>query len=316
ILCGLFAEILGVERVGVDDSFFDLGGHSLLATMLLRRLQQTLNVGIAVQDLFRSPSPAALAEVIDTTSGSDDFSTLFPIRTSGTRAPIFCIHPSGGLSWSYYALSRELGVDHPVYGLQARGVGDHGEPAATLEEMVEEYITRIRSVQGSGPYHLLGWSFGGLVAHAMAVRLRQQGEEVSFLGLLDVVPLPPEQATEARWRPTREEAARAVRQETGGGAHFEPAVEKRLVDVYLNHVRLITEFEPGVFDGDAVLFDATENAMQGIDKARAWAPYIGGEVVRHPVASDHTGVFRPEPVRTISEVIKAAYDSESGDACH
>ncbi|PHQ52016.1 hypothetical protein BLA24_10110 [Streptomyces cinnamoneus] len=106
-------------------------------------------------------------------------------------APLFCVHPAAGISWVYSGLLRHLDHDRPVYGLQARGLSDETAAPRSVEEMAEDYLTLVRSVQPHGPYSLLGWSFGGVVAHHLAVRLQEEGEDVAALVLMDGYPSVP-----------------------------------------------------------------------------------------------------------------------------
>ena len=144
VLCGLFAEVLGLERVGIDEDFFALGGHSLLATRLISRIRSTLGIELAIRTLFETPSVAALCEGLnESRPGHSLLDALLPLRTSGDLPPLFCIHPGGGLSLSYAGLLRHLPPDRPVYGLQARGIVQPEMAPATLEDMAADYSRTI-----------------------------------------------------------------------------------------------------------------------------------------------------------------------------
>ncbi|KAF9343159.1 hypothetical protein BGX26_006177, partial [Mortierella sp. AD094] len=206
----VWMDLLRVARIGRHDDFFAIGGHSLLGVKMIGRLRFILGsrgdkgeTTISLRTLFEAPTIAQMAVELggasralaeqqqqhepsaSSESSEASFQALLPIQPSGTRAPLFCIHPVLGLSWCFNGLTRHLAKDQPLYGLQARGFGEGEAPAATLAEMVEDYIVQVRSVQPSGPYHLLGYSFGGLVAHTMATKLEKMGEKVAFLTVMD-----------------------------------------------------------------------------------------------------------------------------------
>ena len=114
------------------------------------------------------------------------FDVLIPLRSHGRRSPVFCVHPAIGLSWVYAGLLRHL-PDRPVYGLQLPYLSG-GSLDTTPAELAHRYVEELRVVQPVGPYTVLGWSQGGLIAHHMAVRLRAAGETVELV-ILDYYPV-------------------------------------------------------------------------------------------------------------------------------
>lgn len=101
VLVELFAQVLGLARVGIDDNFFDLGGHSLLATTLISRARVVMGVELQLRSLFDDPTVAGLASRLDRSDPSDALEVILPLRAQGRRPPLFCIHPGVGLGWTY-----------------------------------------------------------------------------------------------------------------------------------------------------------------------------------------------------------------------
>ncbi len=199
----VWCEILGLERVGIHDNFFDLGGHSLLAARLAAKIEKKLGRELALAAIFRAPTVAELAEMFQPRKrrSKRPFPSLVAVQPKGTRPPFFCVHAIGGIVY-YRGLALALGPDQPFYGLQAQGLDGKRRPYETVEEMAAHYVREIREFQPEGPYHLGGYSFGGRVAFEMARQLRAQGQRTALLALFDTAnfPLP--------LRPTRLEFVR------------------------------------------------------------------------------------------------------------
>ena len=205
-IVGFWRELLGVEKVGVRDSFFDLGGHSLTAVRLFAMIKKAYHVDYPISVLFEAPTVERCASMIREAIGGTDTRSegaaakpepREPHRSRYThlvamhsgegsgRRPFFLVAGMFGNVLNLRHLAHLVGSDRPFYGLQARGLyGDHA-PHETFEEMARDYIKELRTVQPHGPYLLGGFSGGGITAYEMAQQLRAEGEETALLVMLD-----------------------------------------------------------------------------------------------------------------------------------
>ncbi|MGB7344479.1 MAG: amino acid adenylation domain-containing protein [Pirellulaceae bacterium] len=184
-MAGIWIDVLKVDVVGVRDNFFDLGGHSLLAVQLISRVNRHFNVSLQLSSLLRDATVERMAVLVTQSDLEKAWSPLVPIRPEGTLSPVFCVHPAGGNVLCYYELAHALEDERPIFALQSRGVDGLSNPHDTMEAMVNEYIDAIRGQQPIGPYHLAGWSSGGVVAYEIARVLHEQGDRVDGVHLID-----------------------------------------------------------------------------------------------------------------------------------
>ncbi|HID7842011.1 enterobactin synthase subunit F [Stenotrophomonas maltophilia] len=189
----LFAQALGREApVAVDADFFSLGGDSLSAVHLLLAIEQRWRCDLGLGALFAQPTVAALAVRIAEPPALADHALGPVIALAATDAagptPLFVLHPAGGIAWNYRTLARALQPARPVYGLQSPALDARQPLPSSIEAMANDYVQRVVALQPKGPVHLLGWSVGGILAQAMAVRLHEIGREVGELVLLDAYP--------------------------------------------------------------------------------------------------------------------------------
>ncbi|MFD4459296.1 amino acid adenylation domain-containing protein [Nocardia sp. NPDC058480] len=327
-----FAQVLDTPKVGLDDDFYQLGGNSLLATRVVDQLRRELDTDVAVLWMFTERTVEQLARRIVTAAampgmGSVDsagtpLAVQLPIRTEGELPPLFCIHPASGLAWSYAGLSQLMTPGRPIYGLQSPELTGDGDPPESIDAYADRYVREIRARQPHGPYNVLGWSFGGFIAHAVAARLQQQGESVALLAVLDAdlavrdadpgAPLTPGEfvhefgatlgfeSIPAQMSAT--EAAALINNSIGGQL-VEPIHIERLADSYNRSARLVAGYLPPVFDGNLLYFTALRDADDPDRGVGNWRPFVTGFLRNVVVDTDHDAMTTPQVLPEIATVV-------------
>ncbi|WP_027661233.1 amino acid adenylation domain-containing protein [Salinispora fenicalii] len=203
LLAELWSTVLGTDRIGIEDNFFDLGGTSISVIQLSGACRRA-GVEISPKDVFEQPTVRgqamraiarsrddAYAPVLDTVFGAGHTGTtrtVVTLRGEGDGRPVFCVHPSGGgVAW-YLPLARALPAGHPVHAFQPLGMDGREAPAETIEDMAAGYLADLRLVQPEGPYVVVGWSLGGTIAFEMARQLDRLGEPVQLILLEPTLP--------------------------------------------------------------------------------------------------------------------------------
>ncbi|MGW2056155.1 non-ribosomal peptide synthetase, partial [Streptomyces sp. NPDC001840] len=320
ILCRIFAEGLNVPHIGVEDNFFEFGGHSLLAVKLVSRIRSVMGVDVSLQMLMEAPSVAGLAHRLSLPAMKDSLRTLLPIRTHGSRPPLFCVHPRSGLSWCFAPLAGFVPAGIPLYGLQARDVDGAGELPGSIREMAEEYVNELRTVQPSGPYHLLGWSMGGRVAQEMAVQLQEDGQQVALVIMGGYAPAPFGTLNSDETGRESADLIRQAIQERDGSDHDDHADASDVLDeapslrdlaglpdyfrseiseeeaevrarIIANNTRIYVKHYPRRFHGD-LLFISSDELDDGSGRAM-WQPYTSGRISESRLPCSHDEMADP-----------------------
>lgn len=318
-LAQIWQETLGIAEVGVETSYFSLGADSLTALRLINRINRTFAMQVGLSNLLTTNSIAAIAGLIRERHTPGVTRALVPLRTTGTRPPLFLLHGVGGNVLNFIGLAGRMDADQPVYALQAQSLLT-GQPALLrLEDMASHYIGEMQTVQPHGPYHLLGYSFGGTVAAEMARQLRARGEDVALLAMLDARTFAFEQAYEnslsthaavqmnmARLQGNTRTLSRRdrVRYITGKlvtrsvrytcvlfhklGLRRLPSCLKVAWDVNLV---AFWRYKPQVDPGTMTLFRATQQDFAHGPRDLGWAPLFSTGVDVHEIDSDHERLF-------------------------
>ncbi|UZG58623.1 amino acid adenylation domain-containing protein [Rhodococcus opacus] len=336
-IADVFTDVLGHDRIGLDDDFFTLGGNSLLAIQVSARLREALDVEMQVAWLFTGATVEAIASRVEAVSdgstpivptGPSAFDVLFPITSAGDSDPIFCIHPASGLAWCYAGLARYTEPRRRIYGLQSPELVEDDPHPRSIEQLAEHYVREIQAVQPDGPYHLLGWSLGGVIAHAVATRLRLLGKQVSMLAILDsrfreaestanqeftvediLVELADlfgfgaEDFDAAGETMSAEQATELIHLRTGAFEFLQPSHVKRIVESFNDAPRLVADYHPAVFDGDMLFFAAAAGEMTQEVAESCWQPYITGSIDYYPIDATHIRMTTPRALADIARVL-------------
>jgi thioesterase domain-containing protein len=305
VVADLWADVLGIDDIAADDDFFALGGDSLAAERLLGRVVTDLGVPadeVTSATLVQAPTPAAFAarlrRVAEPATG-----TLVPLQPGGGKAPLFVVAGGGGLGLALTAFARHLGPDRPTWALQAHALESRGLPDFSVAAAARRHIAELRRVQPVGPYHLAGHSFGGLVALEMAHRLRDSGDDVAMLVMLDSFPPDPGLHANVRRRsPQRwlKDTAGLVVATLRGGASSDRYWRFYRQSMYL-HRRYRTRPWPG--ETLVVVADSPEKEQRSL-----WAAHLSGTWDLVQVTGDHLTMLRPPHVAATAAAVATALD--------
>jgi amino acid adenylation domain-containing protein len=343
-LVRIWSELLCVKTVGVNDNFFELGGHSLLAVRLFAQIEKKLGKRLPLATLFQALTIAELAAVIQK-DWTPEWSSLVAIQPAGNKPPFFCVHALGGNVLEYYDLARSLGTDQPFYGLQSQGLDGKKAPHTKLEDMATHYIKELRELQPEGPYFIGGRSLGGMVAFEMARQLREQGETIGVLALLDTYPsgyakLFRNEATaraalgraisrtkahianlqslsvneglhylakKARFAP-RKMKSQIWRRIYKRYEKFGRPLPRTLRDIQEFNSLAVREYVPKVYDGRVTLFWASGDLRTSIDLVAGWRALAGGGMEVHEIPGSHLDIIKEPHVQDLAAKLSSCLE--------
>ncbi len=339
ILAKVWHELLGVDRIGVNDNFFDLGGHSLLAARLVAHIEKETGQNIPVATLFEAPTIAELAQKLQDHTYTSAWAPLVELRApAGAPAaePFFCIHSMGANLVSFRKLASLLRADRAVYGLQPHGLDGKQRPLDTVDAMAAAYLEEIRTKQAHGPYYLGGICLGGIVAYDVAQRLKAAGEEVRLLALIDSF-LP----GELRYLHTRSELAEYLDFHLGEiwlqsgtnrlkyfarwfgngfirlawalGFRARDSVARATRNVAHANTRAMLAYTPRPYAGAITQLMCSDWAQRSYEDRRlAWSSLAEGGLEIHIVPGNHLTMVEEPHVRVLAEQLQACLDRADG----
>jgi amino acid adenylation domain-containing protein len=348
LLAQIWEDVLDVPRVGVCSNFFEVGGNSILGVILIARIDRVFGIQLPLAALFEGATIEHLGIMLRQEKSSLPYSSLVAIQPHGTQPPFFCVHPAGGTVNCYADLARSLGLGQPFYGLQSRGLDVDEEMGTGIEEMAAHYVETIRSVQPEGPYRLGGWSLGGGIAYEMARQLKEQGEEVSLLALLDAALPDPSWAAgqvvsvddaemlhlilnemlgDTVWRSLDhlrtldlDEQLQFVMELARKANKMVPDYQlpqaRRLFNLFKQNLSALRAYEPRHYPGRILLFRPADELPEGATNlARGWDKLAEGGVEIHVVPGTHRSMITEPNVAALAERLGGYLDEpEAGGA--
>jgi thioesterase domain-containing protein/acyl carrier protein len=320
-LTEIWSSVLQREHIGICDNFFELGGHSLLAVRLMSEIEKQLGQKIPLVSLFQGATIEHLADILRKDVGTIAWPTLVEIQAGGLRPPLFCVSMPNVNALGYRTLARYLGPSQPVFGLQAQCAEDLEEEfsQAAVDRIATDYLESLRAVRPTGPYQFVGICRGAHIAFEMARRLEQEGERVSFLGILDTWVVEntysiffhlEHYAGRLVWltRLGVGEQISFIKKKAQAALSFgdktsKPAdiAKRKLHELYFPG----PDFVPRTYGGRITVFRVQQQPRQRVrDPQLGWGKLARGGVDLHFIPGDHTNVLKEPHVQGLAAEMK------------
>ncbi|MGA7366550.1 MAG: alpha/beta fold hydrolase [Candidatus Sulfotelmatobacter sp.] len=316
-LTPIWQRVLQLPSIQVDDNFFDLGGDSSLALQLFNEIAQVCDRELPPVTIYQAPTIAALAALLEQPT-TPRFPTLVLLKPGAEKPPLFVAHGLGGSVMDFFQPVKHIETDHPIYGMQARGIDGLDEPLARIADMAEFYLHAVKSLQPRGPYVLAGYSLGGLVVLEMAQRLSANGEKVALLALLDAYPHLRYLSLGQRARLIAHQARRGLRSlgnlsgsapyQPPAGVSFTPAMQRVRDSAFL----ALTRYRPRFYPGKIKFVRAETGTAFPDDAAAVWAPLAETFEVE-TVPGDHLGMIATHYVTLAAVLSRYLAEAFSGN---
>ena len=338
-LMQIWEGLLGRTDMSITDDFFQMGGHSLLSVRLMAIIQREFGRELALTTLFQDPTVAGLANALRKGVETGTWSPVVPMRKTGHGVPLFCVHPPAGTVTCYAALATSLGNVRPVYGLQAPGLEEGQQPLQSIEDYATLYLKTLQDQGFEGPYHILGWSAGGLIAYEMARQLAEQERQAGLLSLVDtgVISLMQDNKDASEDHLLYQLWARDLGISLETLQQYERPLElilekaiafglvppdysldqaQRRVDVSKAHTIASRAYVPKPFSGSITLYRAAQDeGLLELGDQLGWASYVHGEIQRIEIAARHHNILTSPCVGQLAAAIQRnlAQDSVKDD---
>ena len=294
-LAKIWQNTLGIEDIGVEDDFFALGGHSLKAIRLIEKLNGIYKCDISIQHLYAAPTISRLSKFISSNENTLEISITVPLKIQeNTTRNLFLCHPASGMISCFDPFISACHTEFSVYGLQDPSIASGRLLYNSLNSMADAYLSAIKKIQPTGPYYLIGYSFGGTLLFEIAHKLQKQNEQIALLSLIDSWPV----------FSKKQHQEDHVKQLLSTSNNYMP---QNIINLAWERVQLLLAYVPPKIKQEIILFKATQllEEYQSIEHpVNHWSKFNNGKVVCYPIDANHETIMNTENIRHIINFIQ------------
>ncbi len=343
LIAAIWSEVLGINNLETTADFFELGGHSLIAVKVMVEIEKATSVRLPLAILFENSTIQKLALQLDKNEYQKKWNSLIPIKGYGNKTPLYFIHGGGMNIIVFKSLVNEIDNEQPLYGLQPQGLNPEVEPLESIESIAAGYVEEIIAANPNGPYSIVGYSAGGVIALEMAKQFHSLGKEVSFVGLLDTYydgTTYAEMLKDFRISAMISFTFNAIIYAVKCLIKYPRAyLEHKIYFIYgtlynfykklnpikrdlsnpkyvLNkiqsaHKKALNNYKIGLINTDIHLFQANDKVMTYIlnMESNGWKPYVKGKLTKIKVPLEHLQFFEPEYVGIFAKILQNAVNN-------
>ncbi|MGB2632685.1 MAG: alpha/beta fold hydrolase [Candidatus Acidiferrum sp.] len=287
----IWQRIFQRTEIRFDENFFSLGGDPWMAIQLFAEIEKATGRLFSPMVIYQAPTIASLSAFLES-SQPPPLPKCILLKPGNTEPSVFLMHGLGGNIMEFFNMVKHLQESRAVYGLQARGTDGLEEPLSSIEQMAQFYVDAIKELKPHGPYLLVGYSLGGLVAIEMARRLIGFNEEVALLVMIDSYPpiryAPPIQRLRVYARKATNRGRRIFRPESPeqSGNNLGRVFTPPMLKVQVAARKALAEYQPRLYPGKIKFVRASDPLHFPDDPARVWAKFVEQMVVQ-TVAGNH-----------------------------
>lgn len=340
LISSIWSNALGLEDLKTDDDFFELGGHSLLAVKVMVAIEKETGKRLPLSTLFENSTIEKLAKQLVANQPEESWASLVPIRTTGTKTPLFLIHGGGLNILLFKSISQYLNDDQPVYGIQALGLNKAMEIPGSLKEIAAIHVSEILKADPDGPYSIAGYSLGGFIAFEIARQLKEMGKEIKMLGVMDTnatSTLPADASKEGLGKKIRRQFCKipfiiksfmkhpaetiayqsgVIKRKFTGGYASDQGLENYVftpyeLEIYKVYDKILDDYALIPFDVKVTLFRVEKRLYYLDDQVYlGWDKFAQQGVEIHSVPGDHKTFLYPPYDKKFAGILQRALDQK------